>query len=403
MSPTRRRLVLGGATATVVALAGCSGDGDDTETDDGGGDENGNESTGSNGNGGDDATENESEGPSGNESDDATENESEGSNGNESDEETDGENGEQQATEGRLDDIEQRLLDAFEDIEEVDSGSSGVEEFDVTAVDTELSAVETDIDAVRDKVGPDSRQRFDAIEEFAAFGDSYRDVLAALNDVFGPFNRADTFIGNEQWERARDPLRQSRDAVPAAQDALANSQTTFEALSVDRLREATQTELEDVEEGLSTLRSLLDALDGILEALVLISEGIVPYEDGLDAFEQDRYGDAIGPLETAETKFEEATTVLETGADANEGTEYQREFETLACQWSALTDATGHFLDAARAFEEGDDERARAAVDDADAALQESENCESGGELLSLAPDAAMPAPGVRLPDRLLV
>ena len=387
MSPTRRRLVLGGATATVVALAGCSGDGDDTETDDGGGgDENGNESAGSNGNESDENG-NESEGPS----------------GNESDEETDDENGEQQTTEGRLDDIEERLLDAFEDIEEVDSGSSEVEEFDVTAVDTELSAVETDIDAVRDEVGPDSRQRFDAIEEFAAFGDSYRDVLAALNDVFGPFNRADTFIENEQWERARAPLRQSRDAVPVAQDALANSQTTFEDLSVDRLREATQTELEDVEEGLSTLRSLLDALDGILEALVLISEGIVPYEDGLDAFEQDRYGDAIGPLETAETKFEEATTVLETGADANEGTEFQQDFETLACQWSALTDATGHFLDAARAFEEGDDERARAAVDDADAALQESENCESGGELLSLAPDAAMPAPGVRLPDRVLV
>jgi len=378
MSPTRRRLVLGGAMATVVALAGCSGDGDDADTDDGeGGDDNG--------------TEGEDNGTEGKD------------NGTESDGETGEENGETRPVEGRLDDIEERLLDTFEDVEEVNSGTSGVEEFDVTAVDTELSAVQTDIDAVRDEVGSDSRQRFDAIEEFATFANSVRDVLAAMNDVFGPFNRADTLIENEQWEQARDPLRESRDAVPAAQDALVDSQTAFEDTSVDQLREPTQTELEDVEEGLSTLRSLLDALDGILEALVLISEGIVPYEDGLDAFEQERYGDAIGPLETAETKFEEATTVLETGVDATEDTEFQQDFETLACQWSALTDATGHFLDATRAFDEGDDERARAAVEDADAALQESENCESGGQLLSLAPDAAVSVPGVGRADRVIV
>lgn len=260
-------------------------------------------------------------------------------------------------------------------IEAVDVSGGQSEEFDAEPVEERLGEARSELDAARPDATPEQRETIEALEGAADFIEEFSQVIAEAHEASLALEEANREIDREQWEAAADPLERADDRASAAKVRLDEARATFEGIDTDQFGGLSGLEAEELESSLEEIDGLLTAIDQLITGLREAVRGMGALEAGSEAVDAEDWERAAEEFGTALDRFTTAQEQFER-AESSAPPDFRSEMSTVVCQWSALRQAAQELERGAEAADQGDTDRARAAFEAADEAVQEGERCE---------------------------
>lgn len=227
-------------------------------------------------------------------------------------------------------------------------------EFDPTTPRGHLETARGHLETAETELGDDRSADVTTLRSYADALEGLISVTVTVTDdtLDDDIDSVNAALEDEgDLEGANETVDARDEKIADARDRHDEATATIATIDGDRLDELAGIDLADLEDGATTLGTVVTALEtlaGSYDATLDEDEGYGALESGQTAFDDGDYEAAQTEFETAESTFSTSLERLETGqSDAPEGlADY---FATAICQNRHLTDAAASFADAATA------------------------------------------------------
>lgn len=265
---------------------------------------------------------------------------------------------------------------------EVEKVRRGVEEieFRTREIRTRLDRTVAELEDARAEATSERRAAIDTVLSIVEWLRGATNALESYGESLVNVERGVTYYTNGRYQDAADGFERARTDLEGSTASLDRAATVYDRLDLSTLEaididpDDARSDLAAVEARARELGTYVEAMEYFADGLRLVSVGRNRYETGERAAEEERFAEAIEPLERAGDDFERADEIAHDGEDASPN-ELLEAFLALTCTTGHLREAAEEMHTAATEAEAGNTEAAEEPYERAIAAEEAADAC----------------------------
>lgn len=237
-----------------------------------------------------------------------------------------------------------------------------------SGIETALDNAESELDAIEKENASD--KQVERLENGELAVSIFNDLLSAtteLNDGFGAWDTADSYINNDRYNDAADQMETAAEHFREGESTIDTTRESWDELNSDYFKES-EVELATTKDSLEHLEATFNAFARYSEATVDLCRGMVTFIEGSEYIEQERFVPAKNAFQDSSQSFREAKQQVK-DAETAVPRAFRSEFIDATCESNALLEASGLMADGSEAAAAGNYDRARNHFDEASTAL----------------------------------
>ena len=261
--------------------------------------------------------------------------------------------------------------DEFETETDITFETEPKDPLSTSGIETALDNAASELDAIEEENASD--EQVERLENGERAVSIFNDLLSAtteLNDGFGAWDTADSYINNDRYDDAADQLETAAEHFREGESPIGATRESWSELDADYFEES-EVELATTEDSLEHLEGAFDAFARYAEAAVDLCLGMVTFIEGGEYIEQERFEPAKNAFQDSTHSFRQAKQQVK-DAETAVPQEFRSDFIDATCESNALVEASESMADGSEAAAAGYYDVAGTHFDEAGAALDAS-------------------------------